>query len=217
ADQVSRWMEHKWGWGAFVPINLPFTPYGRIVRDAERLERELLDWVRSKRGQADGDLAALIVNSPDVEGSLSTDAAIVGQLPSLIAASSEASQSALTFTLLMLMQHPRVARHLLDELRAKLRAPSPSLHAALALRPLPCFAAVVRESMRILPPVPLQIRVAQSDAPLAGHGVPRGSRVILNGFLTARMSDMYPDGDVFQPERWFTITPSTFEWPVFSG
>src|SRR5262245_3714506 len=32
ADKVSRLMEHKWGWGAFVPINLPFTPYGRIVR-----------------------------------------------------------------------------------------------------------------------------------------------------------------------------------------
>src|SRR5262249_62317129 len=54
-------------------------------------------------------------------------------------------------------------------------------------------------------------------ATLAGQGVPRGSRVILNGFLTARMPDMYPDGDVFRPERWSTITPSGFEWPVFSG
>jgi len=215
ADKVSRLMEHKWGWGAFVPINLPFTRYGRIVRDAEQLERQLLQWVRSKRGQADGrDLAALIVNSPDVDGSLPVDMAIVGQLPSLLAASSEASQSALTFTLLMLMQHPHVARHLLDELRDKLGGASPSLDAAGAL---PYLDAVVKESMRILPPVPLQIRVAQSDATLAGQGVPRGSRVILNGFLTARMPEMYPDGDVFRPERWFTITPSTFEWPVFSG
>src|SRR5262249_57635272 len=65
ADKVSRLMEHKWGWGAFVPINLPFTRYGRIVRDAEQLERQLLQWVRSKRRQAHRPpLAPLLPNLP---------------------------------------------------------------------------------------------------------------------------------------------------------
>jgi len=31
------------------------------------------------------------------------------------------------------------------------------------------------------------------------------------------MPHPYPDGDVFRPERWFTIAPTAFEFPVFSG
>src|SRR5262249_56550833 len=33
-DMVSRSMERKWGWGAFIPLNLPITPYGRMIREA---------------------------------------------------------------------------------------------------------------------------------------------------------------------------------------
>jgi cytochrome P450 len=215
ADQVSRLMEGKWGWGAFVPINLPMTAYGQIVREAELLERRLLEWAASKRGQVDDrDLASIIVNSPDADGNPPCDATIIGQIPSLFGAASEASQSALSWTLLLLAQHPRVERELLDELRTKRGGASPSLDAVGDLRYLD---AVVKESMRILPPVPLQIRVAQCDTTIAGNPMPNGTRVMLNTFLTNRMPDLYPEGDVFRPERWFTIAPSTFEFPVFSG
>jgi cytochrome P450 len=76
---------------------------------------------------------------------------------------------------------------------------------------------VVKESMRILPPVPLQIRVAQRDTTIAGFGLPQRTRVIINAFLTNRVPDVFPDGDTFRPERWLDITPSSFEFPVFSA
>src|SRR5215510_9129659 len=215
ADLVSQLMEGKWSRGAFVPVNLPVTPYGRIVRTAEVLERRLLDWIASKRGARDEhDLGSIIINSPDADGTPPSDAAIAGQLPSLFAAASEASQSALTFTLLLLALHPRVAGELYGELRGGRGGVAPTLEEASALA---CVDAVVKESMRILPPVPLQIRVAQSDAAIAGYAVPKGTRVMLNTFLVNRMPDLYPDGDSFQPERWRTVTPSAYEFPVFSG
>ena len=40
---------------------------------------------------------------------------------------------------------------------------------------------------------------------------------MLNTFLTNRTPELYPEGDVFRPERWFTIAPTAFEFPVFSG
>jgi cytochrome P450 len=215
ADMVSRLMESKWGWGAFVPINLPITSYGQIVRESELLERHLLDWVLSKRGHGDDrDLSSILVNSPEADGNPPSDTAIVGQMPSLVAAATEAGQSALTWSLLLLAQHPRIARELLDELRTKLGGSSPSLN---AVGDLPYLDAVVREALRIVPPVPLQIRVAQNDTAIAGHHTPKGSRVMLNAFLTNRMPDLYPNGSVFRPERWFTITPTAFEFLVFSA
>ena len=216
ADAVSRLMEGKWSGSAFaLRINLPITSYGRIVRDSELLERRLLEWVRSKRGQVDDrDLAAVVVNSPGADGNPPNDTAIVGQIPSLFAAAFEAGQSVLTWTLLLLTQHPRIAAPLLDELHSKVGGTSPSL---TDISDLPYLDAVVKESMRILPPVPLQIRVAQSDTEIFGHPLPAGTRVILNTFLTNRMPDLYPNADVFWPERWFAIAPSAFEFPVFSG
>ena len=216
ADAVSRLMEGKWGGNAFaVRINLPITSYGRIVRDSESLERRLLEWAGNKRGQVDDrDLASIIVNSPDADGNPPSDATIVGQLPSLFAAAFEAAQSVLTCTLLLLTQHPRIAAQLLDELRSELGGKSPSLS---SVGDLAYLDAVVRESMRILPPVPMQIRVAQCDTAIFGHQVPGGTRVILNTFLTNRMPSVFADGDVFRPERWFAIAPTAFEFPVFSA
>jgi len=216
ADAVSRLMEGKWGGSAFAfRINLPITSYGRIVRDSELLERRVLEWARTKRGQVDDrDLASIIVNSPDADGNPPSDATIVGQIPSLFAAAFEAGQSALTWTLLLLAQHPRVAAQLLDELRHKMGGALPSLSGAGDLSYLD---AVVKESMRVLPPVPFQIRVAQRDTKIFGFPLPQGARVILNTFLTNRMPHPYPDGDMFRPERWLTIAPSAFEFPVFSG
>jgi cytochrome P450 len=150
ADLASELMEGKWSRGAFIPLNLPFTPYGRMVRTAERLERRLLEWIASKRGQQDGqDLASIVINSPDADGTLPSDEAIAGQMPSLIAAASEASHSALAFTLLLVALHPRVAGGLFDELRGRLGGAPPSLEEASHLASLD---GVVKESMRILPP-----------------------------------------------------------------
>jgi cytochrome P450 len=40
---------------------------------------------------------------------------------------------------------------------------------------------------------------------------------MINAFLTNRMPDVFPDGETFRPERWLEITPSSFEFPVFSA
>ncbi len=215
ADLVSALMESKWSRGAFVPINLPITPYGRVVRMAEALERELLAWAAAKRGRLDDhDIGSIIVNSPDAYGAVPSDAAVAGQMPSLFAAASEAGQSALIWTLVLITLHPRVASALVDELRGSLGGATPALD---AVGELPYLDAAVKESMRILPPVPLQIRVAQSDAAIAGHAMPKSTRVMLNTFLVNRMPDLYPEGDVFRPERWRDIKPNAFEFPVFSA
>jgi cytochrome P450 len=209
-------MERKWRLGALaLPINLPITPYGKIVRDAEELERRILRWVAAKRGHRnERDLASIIVNAGDADGNPPDDAAIFAHIASLFALSSEGSQSVLVWTLVLLTQHPSIDTALRDELDNKLGGGSPALD---RISELPYLDAVVKESMRILPPVPLQIRVSQRDAAIAGHPLPERTRIVLNTYLTNRMPDLYPDGDVFRPDRWSHISPDSFEYPVFGA
>jgi cytochrome P450 len=82
---------------------------------------------------------------------------------------------------------------------------------------LPLLDAVVKESMRVLPPVPLQWRVALKDTSLQGYPVRAGSRVILSAFMTNRAPDLYPEPEHFRPERWSTISPSVYEYSAFGA
>jgi cytochrome P450 len=216
AELAGRVTEHKWARSAVaLPINLPFTARRRIVREADVLERRILRWVAEKRGRADErDLAAIVINSPDENGKPADDATIVAHIASLFALSSEGSQSVLTWTMILLAQHPKIAAMLAEELLEKVGgAPLPLAKAAK----LAALDRVVKESMRLLPPVPLQIRVAQADTCIAGNHFPKRTRVILNTFLTNRMPDLYPEPESFRPERWSAIAPNSFEFPAFGA
>lgn len=215
ADRITELTERRWAPACIVPINLPFTPYGRMLRDCEAVERGVLNWGEGKRGRGDGrDLAAIIVNSLDVDGCPAGPATIAGHLPSLYAGATEAGHSTLFWTLVLLTQHPRIAAELLDELRDRVGTAPPAMQ---AIAQLPRLDAIVKESMRLFTPVPMQQRVAEQDTVLAGQHLPKGTRVVLNAFLTNRTPELYPDPDRFLPARWATIDPTPFEFPVFSG
>jgi cytochrome P450 len=217
ADMIGGLLQFNWSVGvAACPVNLPFTPYGRMLRQGGRLERAILDWSARKRGRPDpADLLSVIINSPEETGCPAKDETIVGHVPTLFGAAYETCQNLLVWTLILLAQHPLVARDLYDELRSALPGKEP---AGLAeLEGLKLLDAVVKESLRILPPVPIQYRVALADTALLDHPVPRGTRVLLNSFLTNRLPEHYRDPERFRPERWFTINPSPFENPVFSA
>jgi cytochrome P450 len=90
-------------------------------------------------------------------------------------------------------------------------------HARMRLEQCTWLGAVVKEGMRLLPPVPLQVRKALRDTDLVDCDVKRATRVLLSPFLTNRLPDLYPDGDRFKPQRWSSIAPSQYEYLVFSA
>jgi len=135
-------------------------------------------------------------------------------VPTLFGAAFHTCQTALIWTLVVLDQHPLIARDLYDELRERLAGATPSVD---RIADLPLLDAVVKEGMRILPPVPLQYRVAVRDTTLLGHPVrAERNRVLLSSFLTNRQPDLYPEPDRFRPERWFGADPLPYEFASFS-
>jgi cytochrome P450 len=197
------------------PINLPGLPYNRYLEHARRTEAHLVRWAKGREGQTDGeDMISLVLNTPNEFGQPISEMAIGGHVFTLLAATYETCQSVLTWLLFMLAQHPHASADLLDETE------SLSLEGAdLVERLERCtwLDAVVKESMRILPPVPMQIRAAIEDTVLEGCVIEKQTRVILSPFLTNRLPELYPHADRFLPERWQTIDPNQFEYLVFSA
>jgi cytochrome P450 len=216
AEMISDLFALKWSPKVRAcPINLPATPYGKFLQEGETLERCILDWAGKKRGPVDGsDLLSIMVNNPEEDGTAARDTTIVGLMPQLFGAVFETCQNALIWTLFLLAQHPRVAGELLDELQTGLADGPPTL---AKIVDLPWLDAVIKESMRLLPPAPMQARVAQEETSIAGNHVPKGSRILLSAFVTNRMPERYSGPDSFWPERWASINPTSFEYLVFSA
>lgn len=197
------------------PINAPFTPYGRMRRESEALEAGVLDWSASRRGATDvNDLFSLIVNSPREDGAPPDPALIAGLAPTAMLTVYHTCQTALIWTLVLLAQHPGAAARLAEEVRSALADDAPSL---ATVGRLTWLDQVVKESLRILPPVPLQSRSAHYDTVLAGWPMRARSRVLLSAFHTNRAPELYPDPEHFRPERWNGLDPSPFEFAVFSA
>jgi len=79
--------------------------------------------------------------------------------------------------------------------------------------------AVVRETLRIRPPLPIVVRrlaepwaLREGDAPL-----PAGIRVAPCIYLVHHREDVYPDPFAFRPERFLGVKPDTYAWLPFGG
>lgn len=216
SDMIYEGLEYNWSWKiAACPIQIPGTPYDRMMRSADELERRIIAWASRKRGNLDErDLLSIIVNKPDENGCPASNQSIVGHTPTLFGAAYETCQNAMIWTLILLDQHPEIARDLYSEIRQNYTGSEADYE---QLMQLPLLDAVTKESMRILPPVPQQFRVAQHETTINGIDVDKGTRVLLSPFLTNREPDLYPDPDQFKPQRWAVISPTPYENPVFSA
>lgn len=74
------------------------------------------------------------------------------------------------------------------------------------LEGLPFLNAVINETLRLYPTVPLTQRIAVRDTSLAGFHVPTGTFIYISPWLIHRSHDIWgPTADQFCPERWLRI------------
>ena len=191
---------------------IPGSPYDRLHRHAERIESAVAALIEQRRGALGDDVISAMVRARDsgVDWLLEED--LVGQVSLLFGASYETTAQALVWTVLLLAQHPEVA----SELRAELEMAGPD-PAFDALDALPLLDGVVRESLRLFPPVPYTIRIATRDADILGAAVRRGDRVLCSHFFTHRIEESFPQPRHFLPGRWKSAEPDAFEYVPFSA
>jgi cytochrome P450 len=125
------------------------------------------------------------------------------------------------------MRHPRVILKLREELSSFSTTTVediPSLESS-SLRPakLPYTMAVFYETLRLYPPVPVELKQCEQATTLPdGTFLPKHSVVVWCIWAINRSKLIWDeDADSFQPERWLEdgklITKSAYEFPVFNG
>jgi cytochrome P450 len=132
---------------------------------------------------------------------------------SLIAAGYHTTSGALAWALRALLHEPGVWDKARAEVDEVLGAGEPTADALLSMRYLD---GVVHESLRLWPPGFVAGRKCHEDVEFEGHTIAAGSMVLYSPWVTQRRPDVWPDPQVFRPERWES-DPLPYSFVPFGG
>jgi cytochrome P450 len=130
-------------------------------------------------------------------------------LITLLIAGHETTATALTWALLHLAQH----RPALERLRFDVE----DVGAPEDVARRPYLSAVVDETLRIRPVVPVVSRKTSRALSIAGMGLPEGAMIAPCIYLAHRRAARFPEPEAFRPERFIGQEYSPFEYLPFGG
>ncbi|SFR04078.1 cytochrome P450 [Poseidonocella sedimentorum] len=148
-------------------------------------------------GTAPDDLATRIMTTKDPEtGSLFSPEEMVDQVAIFFLAGHETSASALSWALYLLASSPEWQEKVAVEARA---VDCKNFNNA---KRLTSAAHVLRETMRLYPPVPMMVREATGPERFRDRDVPKGAQIVISPWHLHRHRKLWDEPDAFRPERW---------------
>ncbi|KAJ4993045.1 pisatin demethylase [Stagonosporopsis vannaccii] len=190
---------------AISPSEKDSSGYGRMMHEA----RKIVDARRSKSADVKSDMLASFIRNGVSGDDLFQEAF------EQILAGSDTTAAAIRIILLYIITHPRVYAKLqaeIDEAVKSGAAPaSPNVIPDIEVRKLPYLGAVVREGLRVHPPVVnLFSRITPDGGDVVSvqgkeHFIPGGTMIGYSAWSMHRNNTaLYgADAAVFRPERWF--------------
>lgn len=145
------------------------------------------------------------------------------QLLNVLLAGRDTAACCLSWTFRLLVRHPKTLERLRSEVRSVM---GDGKHASREnVRKMPYLANIIKESLRLYPPVPLNNRTALKTTILPTGGGPdgnspilvrRGEVVIFSQYVNSRKKNLYgEDAYEFRPERWETGELASIGWAFF--
>jgi cytochrome P450 len=199
-SDFGKWFE-KWSEGLFsLPLPLLGTRFSQALQSRRLLLTQIERIVRQRQQQQDPgqDSLGLLVQARDEEGNgLSVDE-LKDQVLTLLFAGHETLTSAIASFCLLMAQHPDV----LERVRAEQnRFPYDEPLTLESLKQMEYLEQVLREVLRVLPPVGGAFRQVIQTCEINGYRIPEGWTIIYQINETHQDSSLYPNPAQFYPDR----------------
>ncbi|MCA9838075.1 MAG: cytochrome P450 [Trueperaceae bacterium] len=189
--------------GFWQMLKLPGIPNLRA-----RLDKKLLNLIAT--ATSENSLISLLKTTLTEEGTALTQDMIRDQLLTFIVAGHDTTATALAWLFFELARQPDYLEALKSELyEVPLEAAN--------LAQLPLFNAVIKETLRLHPPISIGIRRSLREQIIDGYIVPKGANVIYSPYLSHRDPRYWSDAELFKPERFLTNQASRFSYLPFGG
>jgi cytochrome P450 len=145
------------------------------------------------------DMMSMLLDAKYEDGSSMSDQLVMDELITLFVAGHETTSNALSWTIYLLTQHPHIQQKLQEELDGVLE--NRDAHFS-DLENLIYTEMVIKESMRLLPPVwTLSARQANQDTQVGKYLFPKDKVVFISPYANHRNPKYFERPDQFDPER----------------
>ncbi|MGI1848707.1 cytochrome P450 [Rhodococcus sp. SJ] len=191
---------------AFVDPYAPIESFRR--RDEARrglvalVEEIMVDRIANPpRGREDRDMLDVLVSIEDEDGAKRFSAdEITGIFISMMFAGHHTTSGTAAWALIELLRNPEYLRGVTDELDVLYAdGEGVSFH---ALRQIPLLDAVLKETLRLHPPLILLLRVARGEFEVEGYRIGEGDLVGATPAISNRIPEDFPEPDSFDPGRY---------------
>jgi cytochrome P450 len=175
-----------------------------------KLDDYLFRLIRERRvalaqGGRKNDLLEMLIEAQDADtGERMNDQQVRDEVSGIYGAGHETTALALTWAWHALNKHPGV----LEKIRSEVDALDHNVQADDLPR-LSYTLAVIEETMRLYPPVPMTVRVAFEQTELGGMPIPKGDLVSIVIRNIHRHPAYWPDPLEFRPERFLPENKAT--------
>lgn len=195
-------------------IDAPGSPYRRFLRARGMVDRAILDLVAERRRATDlgarSDILSLLLSARDEAGQPMTDEEVHDELMTIIVAGHETSATALSWAFERLLREPATLDRAVAEVGAEPAA-------GLADARLEYIDAIVKETLRLRPVLPVVGRRLAAPFALAGYTLPPGTMIFVSAHLAHRRAAAYPEPERFHPERWLGARVDPYTFLPFGG
>eukprot|EP00253_Pinus_taeda_P003173 PITA_03173 len=145
-------------------------------------------------------------NNADGEGGKLTEIDIKALLLTLFAAGMDTSSSTVEWAMAELIRHPEMMRRCQEELDSVVNGERRMLK-ELDLQNLPYLQAVIKETLRLHPSVPLLVpRMSAEACEVEGYYIPKNCRLLVNAWAMQRDSAVWERPLEFDPDRFVGST-----------
>lgn len=207
-----------WSKGLFsIPLSLPWTKFNRALRSRQQLLNHLEAIIHQRQQQnldKGEDALSILLQARDEEGNSLSLEEVKDQILMLLFAGHETLTSALASFCLLLAQHPEILRRCRIEQQ---KVEKTNELTSEALKQMTYLDQVLREVLRLVPPVGGGFRKIICTCSFNGYQFPEGWNVLYEILLTHQDSSIYAQPNQFNPERQTEDISKPFNYVPFGG